>query len=151
MPAKKKGNNRFKKDPETDKFLPKRDESQDQTYAVVTRMLGNRRILAKCEDQKERLCIIPGKFKGKKNWISVGNLILLNIRDYQDSKYDVIYVYTSNDFKRLKRDNELYKLIPEGFDDEATQNIFFYENDKEEQKTETDNIDSSEEIDLETL
>jgi translation initiation factor 1A len=154
MPIKKgKGGNRHKKaknntEDTTNTFLPKRLEGQ--TYAVVIKMLGNRRLLAKCEDEKERLCIIPGKFKGKRYWVSIGNLILLNIREYQDDKYDVIYIYNANDFKKLKREGELERLTT-GKETENERGVIFYEDDFKTETVKLEEIDTDEEIDLETL
>jgi len=154
MPPKKKGGKRNRKgkkgSEEINTFLPKRDKDSDQVYGVATKMLGNLRLMAKCEDQIERLCIIPGRFK-RRCWISVGTLLLLNLREYQDSKCDVIYVYNSTDVKRLQQDGELDSLMPET---EKDKGIIFYANDDEETKTSKVvdfTVDSDEEIDLEDL
>ena len=58
-----------------------------------------------------QLAIIPGKFKGRKNWITVGMLLLLNIRDFQDDRCDVIYIYNSRESKELQREGKLKGLI----------------------------------------
>ena len=60
-----------------------------QDYAKVTRMLGNGRLEAICADGQKRLCHIRGKMR-KKVWISVGDIILVGLRDFQDKKADVI-------------------------------------------------------------
>ena len=65
-----------------------------QDYAKVTRMLGNGRLEAICADGVKRLCHIRGKMR-KKVWISVGDIILVGLRDFQDKKADVILKMSS--------------------------------------------------------
>jgi translation initiation factor 1A len=78
----------------------------EQSYAVVTKMLGNRRLSARCEDRVERLCKIRGSMK-RSEWISVGDLVLVDLRDYQDSKADVCHKYPEEDARYLRRCGEL--------------------------------------------
>lgn len=66
-----------------------------QSYAQVTRILGNGHLEAFCFDNaggKKRLCHIRGKLR-KKQWINQGDVILVGLRDYQDDKADVIMKY----------------------------------------------------------
>jgi initiation factor 1A len=108
-------------DDEASRFVPSANAEEGQMYAIATKMLGNRRLRARGTDGKERLAIIPGKFKGRRNWVSVGMLLMLNIRDYQDDKSDVIYIYSAQDAKRLRRKGELDDL----FDKEEEDNCGF--------------------------
>lgn len=64
-----------------DKFFG-RDEDQD--YARVIAMLGNRRVRCFCNDAKERICKIRGSMcKGpKKQKIEVGDIVLISYRDF---------------------------------------------------------------------
>lgn len=89
------------------KEIPTVDRSANQIYAFATKMLGNRRLTADCSDGKERLVIIPGKFKGRRNWIEPGMLLLLNLREYEEGKADVIYIYNNNESNKLERKGEL--------------------------------------------
>nr|QBK88010.1 MAG: translation initiation factor 1 [Marseillevirus LCMAC202] len=119
MPPKKGGKKgkRTKKNPAdetTRRPLPTAESGE--MYALATKMLGNRRLTVKCADSKERLGIIPGKYKGRRNWVNVGMLLLLNIRDYQDDKADIIYIYDAQDAKRLHRRGELGGLGDEEID-----------------------------------
>mmetsp|Transcript_23937 Transcript_23937/g.71446 ORF Transcript_23937/g.71446 Transcript_23937/m.71446 type:complete len:159 (+) Transcript_23937:73-549(+) len=77
-----------------------------QEYAQVTKMLGNGRVEAICFDGVKRLCHIRGKLR-KKVWINQGDIILLGLRDYQDSKGDVILKYTADEARNLKTYGEL--------------------------------------------
>lgn len=63
-------------------------------------MLGNGRIEATCFDGKKRLCKIRGKMR-KKVWISVGDIILLGLRDFQDDRADVIFKYNPDEARTL--------------------------------------------------
>ena len=80
-----------------------KDEGQE--YAIVTKMLGNSRILAMTPD-KEIMCIIRGSMK-KKVWIVVGDIILISIRDFQNDKADVIMKYTPEQARFLRSVGEI--------------------------------------------
>lgn len=90
-----------------------------QTYALVTKMLGDRRITVKLSDGTEIMAIIPGKFRSKKNWVTPGCHVLLNVREYQTDKADVAYVYSAGESKRLQKIGELE--VEAGADDELFQ------------------------------
>jgi translation initiation factor 1A len=80
-----------------------------QSYAQVTRILGNGYIEAFCFDNaggKKRLCHIRGKLR-KKQWINQGDVILVGLRDYQDDKADVIMRYLADEARELKRMREI--------------------------------------------
>jgi len=69
-------------------------------------MLGNGRLNAVCFDGVVRLCHIRGKLR-KKVWINQGDIILIGLRDYQDSKADVILKYNADEARNLKNYGEL--------------------------------------------
>lgn len=79
-----------------------------QEYAQVLKLLGNGRLEAQCFDGVKRLCHIRGKLR-KKVWINQGDIILIGLRDYQDSKADVIQKYNPDEARNLKA----YKELPE--------------------------------------
>lgn len=109
MPAKGgKKNKRFKKETEPNTAqTPFADKDENQMYAVATKALGNRRFTVKCADEKERLAIVPGKFKGRRYWVGEGTVLLLNLREFEDKKSDVIYVYSTQEQKVLKKAGEI--------------------------------------------
>ncbi|VDL98809.1 unnamed protein product [Schistocephalus solidus] len=72
-----------------------------QEYAKVERLLGNGRLEAYCFDGVKRLCHIRGKMR-KKVWINSGDIILVGLRDFQDSKADVILKYLNDEARALK-------------------------------------------------
>ncbi|BEI85996.1 hypothetical protein CcaverHIS002_0602830 [Cutaneotrichosporon cavernicola] len=77
-----------------------------QEYAQVVKMLGNGRLEAKCQDGETRLGQIRGQMR-KKVWITVGDIILLSLREFQDDKADVIHRYTPDEARNLKTYGEL--------------------------------------------
>eukprot|EP00747_Dinoflagellata_sp_TGD_P161542 gnl/TRDRNA2_/TRDRNA2_178105_c0_seq1.p1 gnl/TRDRNA2_/TRDRNA2_178105_c0~~gnl/TRDRNA2_/TRDRNA2_178105_c0_seq1.p1 ORF type:complete len:152 (+),score=1.36 gnl/TRDRNA2_/TRDRNA2_178105_c0_seq1:209-664(+) len=81
-------------------------KEEGQEYAQVIRMLGNGRLEAKCINNKTRLCHIRGKMR-KRMWVSVGDIVLLGLRDYQDDKADVILKYSADEARSLKSHKEL--------------------------------------------
>lgn len=79
-----------------------------QEYAQVLKMLGNGRLEAMCFDGVKRLCHIRGKLR-KKVWINQGDVVLIGLREYQDTKADVILKYNDDEARNLKA----YGEIPE--------------------------------------
>lgn len=77
-----------------------------QEYAQCLKMLGNGRLEAYCFDGQKRLCHIRGKLR-KKVWINTGDIILIGLRDFQDSKADVIMKYYPEEARTLKAYGEL--------------------------------------------
>jgi len=77
-----------------------------QSYAQVIKMLGNGRLEAMCFDGVKRLCHIRGKLR-KKVWINTTDIILIGLRDYQDTKADVILKYNADEARQLKARGEI--------------------------------------------
>lgn len=82
-----------------------------QSYALVTIMLGNGRLRARCEDGEVKLCKIRGAMR-RSQWISVGDIILVSLRDFQADKADVLHVYSHDDVRKLRKQDELIILFP---------------------------------------
>jgi translation initiation factor 1A len=81
-------------------------KDEEQEYAQVVKMLGNGRLDAKCADGKSRLCHIRGKMR-KRVWINTDDIILLGLRDFDDSKADVIHKYMLDEARTLQAYGEL--------------------------------------------
>eukprot|EP00924_Labyrinthula_sp_SR-Ha-C_P006704 maker-scaffold_29-snap-gene-2.1-mRNA-1 protein AED:0.03 eAED:0.03 QI:464/1/1/1/1/1/3/342/136 len=99
-----KNRRRGKNESEEKRELIFKEEGQE--YAQVLRMLGNGRLEAYCFDGAKRLCHIRGKMR-KKVWVSTGDIILVGLRDYQDSKADVILKYNPDEARNLKASKEI--------------------------------------------
>eukprot|EP00992_Anisonema_acinus_P007954 TRINITY_DN4015_c0_g1_i1.p1 TRINITY_DN4015_c0_g1~~TRINITY_DN4015_c0_g1_i1.p1 ORF type:complete len:184 (+),score=61.32 TRINITY_DN4015_c0_g1_i1:57-554(+) len=81
-------------------------KEEGQEYAQCTKMLGNGRIEAACFDGQRRMATIRGKMR-KKMWVNMGDIILLGLRDFQDSKADVILKYKPDEARQLQRQGEI--------------------------------------------
>ena len=74
-------------------------------YAQVTKMLGNSRVETLCiADGRSRQCKIRGSLRV---WIQAGDIVLISLRDFQDTKADVIWKYTADEARKLKRSGAL--------------------------------------------
>lgn len=113
-----KGGKNFRKAKNT-QTIDKRQiiyKTEGQEYALITKMLGNGRCECKCYDGRKRLGIIRGKMQ-KRVWISIGDTVLVSLRDYQDDKADIIHKYTSEETKTLISYNEITGNIKISDDD----------------------------------
>lgn len=103
MPKRQKGGQRKKKSP-ANHDLEYKDDGQD--YAKVLRMLGNSRCEVQCMDGISRLAHIRGKMKNT-IWISMGDYVLVGLRDFQDEKCDILLKYNDEDVRTLRAHGEL--------------------------------------------
>jgi initiation factor 1A len=105
MPPKSKKNIKFKAEKQGRKVETKGDNEE---YGIVTKMLGDCRVLAKLPDLREVIAHIPGRFKKKKQKrrIVVGDVILICHRLYED-KSDIICIYEKDEINRLIDDCEI--------------------------------------------
>lgn len=112
MPKNKIGGSGAKKAASKNTFqsarqIPFKEDLQD--YAIVQNLLGNGRLKVLClSDNTERLGTIRGSMY-KKVWINKDDLILVSLREYQDDKCDVIFKYTPDEAKFLKKYGEITK------------------------------------------
>lgn len=128
MPKNKgRGGKRFRKGKkntaiEEVKTLIRKKDGQE--YAKVIKVLGDRRLIVKCFDDRERIGHIPGKFR-KRVWINMDDFVLVNLRCFntnlnseintdpiqqsieikankiEDDKCDIVYKYTPQEMKKL--------------------------------------------------
>lgn len=101
-------------------------ENELEVYAIATHMLGNGRFYAKRLSGKlhgtECICVIRGKFKGKKkrnNLVSIGTVVLIGEREWrvdatatvaehekkENDTCDLLEVYSETDKNKLCSDN----------------------------------------------
>lgn len=80
-----------------------------QEYCQITKLLGNCRLEGNCFDGKTRICNIRGSMR-KKIWIKVGDIVIVSLREFEDNKCDIIYLYQAKEIKKLVKMGEL----PEG-------------------------------------
>ena len=83
--------------------------SGDQQYAIVREMSGGSRMVALCEDGKNRMVRIPGRLK-RRMWTRVNDIILIKPWVVQaDSKADLVYRYLPAERNWLRK----RKMLPE--------------------------------------
>jgi len=82
----------------------------DQEYAQVTAMLGNCRLRLNCIDGKSRIGKIRGAIR-KKMWISMNDVVLVSLRDFEDDKCDVLHAYKAIEAKYLQKLGEIPQNI----------------------------------------
>ena len=135
------------------KFRPEKSsrilmtKNEDQYYGLVTKMLGNSRVLAKLIDEREVISHIPGRFKKgskKKKIIYAGDVVLIEFRSFED-RTDIVHVYEKDEVSKLIKSNEIYDdfIVLDNFDAENKSNVFFdYDNQiDQEQITEKVKLD----------
>lgn len=71
-----------------------------QEYAKVTKMLGTGHVDLDCFDGECRIGHIRGKMR-KKVWISVGDIVLIGLRDYEPKKGDIMFKYNAEETRNL--------------------------------------------------
>ena len=102
----KKGGNKAKKQKkivQAERKLELKDEDEPQEYAQIKRVFGNSRFEAECFDGIVRLAHSRGVLKRQKVFVKIGDVVVVSLRDFQDGKCDILYVYTQNEVKLLKK------------------------------------------------
>lgn len=74
-----------------------------EMFGVIEAMLGTNKLRVRCQDNKIRLCRIPGKLR-KLLWMREGDIVLVKPWDIQgDTRGDIITRYTQTQVSFLKR------------------------------------------------
>jgi|TARA_B110001450_G_C17644054_1_gene490416 translation initiation factor 1A len=78
------------------------DKTDEQEFAFVTKMLGNKRCELQCSDKKKRIGLIRGSKKNmskRHNWITTNSLVLISLRSFStiDDKCDIIKLYNKEE------------------------------------------------------
>ena len=105
------GGKQYKKQKHTTEKAKYQDKEDDQIWARVIRILGNRNTLAYCNDNEIRLCHIRGSIR-KDMWISVGDIVLISLRDFggEKEKYekgDILHKYDREDHSKLIKEKDI--------------------------------------------
>lgn len=85
-------------------------KEDDQLWGRIYRILGGKNTLVYCNDNEIRLCHIRGSIR-KDNWISVGDIVLISLRDFNESKEkdkyekgDILYKYDRDYHSKLRKE-----------------------------------------------
>ena len=90
-------------------------KTNEQDYGIIEKVLGGGRFTITTSDNKKRIGISRGKMfsrNGKvkdRSLMSVGNLVLISLRDFQDDKADILMFYTKAQVDLLIQYNEIDK------------------------------------------
>ena len=111
-------------------------KSEGQEYALLVNDLGNRRfkVLHTVGDNgrtKESIAHIPKKLKWKR--LFKDDLVLVNLREYQDGKVDIIYSYTKEESRQLQKYGEIPASFVDSDDSDDDDIIKFVKNSKQKE------------------
>jgi len=85
------------------RVLPKTTD----VLGVAEKLLGNDRLMVKCQDGHTRLCRIRGKMK-RRAWVRRGDIVLVSPWDFQfEERGDVIWRYKRNQVGWLRAEGYL--------------------------------------------
>jgi len=101
-----------KKNHTIERQLIYKDPKENQEYAKVTKVNGNRRFSLTCFDGIERLGICAGNIK-KRVWINNGDIVLISKWEFQtdDSKCHIVHKYEEDEVKRLQSEGHFPESI----------------------------------------
>lgn len=114
------------------------EELDYTTYGKVTKALGNKMFLAMRDDRCEHLCHIRGRMAR----VTVGDVVLLNERDYESRQgssgavYDIMAVFASKDIGRLIKSEQIPSWMGargDSTDGDELRDLFDYEDESEEE------------------
>ncbi|EAS07745.3 eukaryotic translation initiation factor 1A (macronuclear) [Tetrahymena thermophila SB210] len=130
---------RGKNENETKRELVFKEEGME--YAQVIKMLGNGRLEVFCFDGKRRIGHICGRLK-KKVWISMDDIVLVGLRDFQDDKCDILLKYLPDEVRNLKQYGEIDENIKINDKSGADQaDVVFEDSDSDDKDDDDDDED----------
>lgn len=106
MPQKKGGKKKNGKDSESNEKRQITIKGEMEEYGKIMKNLGDRRLIVILPDSSEILARIPGRFR-KRCWISIGDIVLINRRDFQEDKVDIIHKYNNDETTKLLKKGEI--------------------------------------------
>lgn len=132
MPPKKRG--RKKNQGETVKRVLE-TKCDAEEYAKITKLLGDRRVTMILTDKMSTMGIIPGRYR-KRVWMNVGDIVLVNKRDFQNDKSDILHKYSSDEVKKLHKMREIPDFFMDGIfkceNDLQDNNLTFQDSDDDD-------------------
>ena len=96
---------------------------EDEMYAIVEKHYGGEFVGVRCNDGKERKCVIRRKFRHRnknQNFVRVGSRVLVGLRSWEssatgkDEKCDLLHVYFDNEINELRKDPTFNYLLLKG-------------------------------------
>jgi translation initiation factor 1A len=125
-----KGVHGRRKQCESSKEIPYKDDSGEQEYARVTKILGNGRVLVKCEDNAEWQARVRGSMR-RRQWVHVGDVVLACKRPFESdgkmTKADIVHVYSADAVSKMMRVGELQKVSVEEVHEDGQEDYIDFE------------------------
>lgn len=110
MPSKNKEHKNGKKYTSEKPKQPLIFKEDMEEYAQIEKMLGSGKVNLVFIDKTTCLGCIPGRMRGrmkKRNLISVGDVVLVSLRSFQETKCDIIHVYDKGEVAKLFSHGEI--------------------------------------------
>lgn len=97
-----------------------------QEYGIIEALLGSKRCTVKLVDGTKVLGIIRGNMKKGSSRVNKDDIVLVSLREFQDSKVDIIHVYLLHEVKSLIAYEELdAKFVFNDTTDTLYENVIF--------------------------
>jgi len=75
----------------------------NEIFGLVEAKLGGNKVRVRCQDNKIRICRIPGRLK-KRMWVNIGDSIIVELWSVQpDERGDVILKYSKAQAEWLRK------------------------------------------------
>jgi translation initiation factor 1A len=105
-------------------------KADGQYYAHVIKSLGGGRFDIECDDGVQRIGKLRGNMR-RSQWVSAGCIVLVSLREFEDSKKaDILLKYSDTAAKHLRRYGELEWLKKrDDVDDDDDDGIEFEDDD----------------------
>ena len=103
---KNRGNRRRPEEAVMELKLP----AQDEHIGRVIKVAGTTKFMVKCDDEKERLCTIPGRLR-RRFWIKTNDVVIVKPWIVQsDERGDIVWRYSVLDISRLREKGALHDI-----------------------------------------
>lgn len=103
-------------------------KTDGQEYAQILKSLGNGYMQVSCFINEEKVikrAHIRGTMR-KKIWLSVGDIVLVSKRDYQNEICDILFKYSPNEVHILQEKNEIPKDLMDNNNNNLDDNIVLF-------------------------
>ena len=74
----------------------------EQLIGIIEQRLGGNKMMVSCLDGKQRNCRVPGRLK-RALWLRPGNVVIIELWEFDKDKGDVIFKYRPNQVEWLKQ------------------------------------------------
>jgi len=102
----KKGGKKYKKSAKQQGSRELVFKEDGQEYAQVVALLGGSRLRVQCADGQERLCTMLAAAK-RRGWVGLRDIVLVGLREWENSKCDLIHKYSDDEARNLRAYKEL--------------------------------------------